>query len=155
VVAADEKEGGIRATLNLGHTFGHAIEAGLGYGAWLHGEAVGTGMLMAAEMSHAMQLIDASVLQRTQRLLLQAGLPVAIDGNAEAVAHYAAGRQQYEAQVAALGTDRFLELMSFDKKVADGQLSLILLKGPLGSSVITDQFQEQVLRSTVDKYCNK
>ncbi|KAJ1426253.1 hypothetical protein B484DRAFT_330537, partial [Ochromonadaceae sp. CCMP2298] len=119
-----------------GHTFGHAIEAGLGYGAWLHGEAVGTGMMMAADMSHSMGLIDTSVLARTEKLLVQAGLPA------------------YEAKVASLGTARFLDLMSFDKKVADGKLSLVLLKGPLGGSVITDVYDAALLQQTVEKYCN-
>jgi 3-dehydroquinate synthase len=76
IVASDEKEAGLRAVLNFGHTFGHAIEAGTGYGAWLHGEAVGCGMVLAADLSHRLGLIDASVARRVSTLVERAGLPV-------------------------------------------------------------------------------
>jgi shikimate kinase/3-dehydroquinate synthase len=115
VVRQDEREGGLRAILNFGHTFGHAIEAGLGYGAWLHGEAVGCGMVMAADLSYRLGYIDATIKARITALVHAAGLPtVAPD----------------------LGLDRWLELMQVDKKNEGGQIKFILLK-TLGSPQIT------------------
>ena len=117
VVAADEfetaKEGG-RALLNLGHTFGHAIETGMGYGEWLHGEAVAAGTMMAAELSRRLGWLSAADVERVRALMLRAGLPVSGPD---------------------LGVSRYLELMSHDKKVIAGSLRLILLKG-LGQAVI-------------------
>ena len=116
VVAADEfetaKEGG-RALLNLGHTFGHAIETGMGYGEWLHGEAVAAGTMMAVELSRGLGWLSAADVERVRALLLRAGLPVTGPD---------------------LGVSRYLELMSHDKKVIAGSLRLILLKG-LGRAV--------------------
>mmetsp|Transcript_38577 Transcript_38577/g.73890 ORF Transcript_38577/g.73890 Transcript_38577/m.73890 type:complete len:443 (+) Transcript_38577:77-1405(+) len=133
VVAADEKEAGLRATLNLGHTFGHAIENNLGYGAWLHGEAVSAGMVMAADMSARLGWIDQELVDRAERLLVQANLPVTTpDG---------------------LGKEKFLDTMSVDKKVADGQLRLILLKGALGECVFTGDFDRSKLDETLDRFC--
>jgi len=152
VVVADEKEGGVRATLNLGHTFGHAIEAGLGYGAWLHGEAVATGMIMAAEMSQAIGFIDKDILIRTRDLTLKAGLPTTLR-NAAAEADI--GVDNHNKLVDELSCEKFLDLMSVDKKVADGQLSLVLLKGPLGTSIITDKFNPADLHKIVSAYCPK
>lgn len=114
VVAADETEQGERALLNLGHTFGHAIEAGMGYGAWLHGEGVAAGTMMAAELSHQLGWLSAQDVGRIEALFLRAGLPVT--GPALPVA-------------------RYLELMAGDKKVEGGQLRLILLQS-LGKGVI-------------------
>ena len=108
VVAADEKESGKRALLNLGHTFGHAIEAGAGYGKWLHGEAVGTGMLMAADLSMRMGWIDKPTLHRTQDIIERAGLPIRAPSY--------------------MDFDHFMERMSVDKKVRDGKINFILLK---------------------------
>ncbi|DBA95194.1 TPA: hypothetical protein ACH3X3_013097 [Trebouxia sp. C0006] len=133
VVAADEREGGVRATLNLGHTFGHAIETGLGYGVWLHGEAVAAGMVMAADMSHRLGWIDQSILDRTRRLLQRAKLPVEAPQ----------GMTQH----------KFRDLMAVDKKVLDGALRLILLKGPLGSCVFTADFDAQALDQTLTSFC--
>lgn len=131
IVAADEREKtGARALLNLGHTFGHAIEAGMGYGVWLHGEAVGCGMLMAARMSHVMGWLDEDAVLRIERLLQQAKLPV-----------HAPPQIQ---------TDRFLDLMSVDKKVTDGRMQLILLRG-IGKAVMTDDFDPKVLRNTLTR----
>ncbi|MGV8891935.1 MAG: bifunctional shikimate kinase/3-dehydroquinate synthase AroKB [Burkholderiaceae bacterium] len=114
VVRQDEREGGLRAILNFGHTFGHAIESGLGYGKWLHGEAVGCGMVMAADLSYRLGLIDYVAKVRVNALVQAAGLPtVAPD----------------------LGTARWLELMEVDKKNEDGQIKFILLK-PLGKPAI-------------------
>lgn len=116
VVAADEYEtaaSGGRALLNLGHTFGHAIETGVGYGEWLHGEAVAAGTMMAAELSRRLGWLSAADVDRVRALLRRAGLPV---------------------KGAALGAARYLELMSHDKKVVDGSLRLVLLKA-LGDAV--------------------
>ncbi len=115
VVRQDEREGGLRAILNFGHTFGHAIEAGLGYGHWLHGEAVGCGMVMAADLSQRLGFIDAATKERIAALVRAAGLPVVAPD---------------------LGTERWLELMQVDKKNEGGEIRFILLK-PLGAPLIT------------------
>ena len=128
VVAADEKESGQRALLNLGHTFGHAIEAGLGYGLWLHGEAVAAGMCMAARMSHQLGWISAEDLERIISMIAQARLPV----NAPTE----------------LSIERFIELMSVDKKVVDGVLRLVLLKD-IGHAVITNDYSREQLVSAI------
>ena len=120
VVARDEREGGLRAVLNFGHTFGHAIEAGLGYGAWLHGEAVGCGMVMAADLSRRLNLIDDAALERVRALVKAAGLPVVAPD---------------------LGIERWIELMEVDKKNEGGAIKFILLK-PLGSPSITNAPRE-------------
>jgi 3-dehydroquinate synthase len=115
VVRQDERETGLRAILNFGHTFGHAIEAGLGYGEWLHGEAVGCGMVMAADLSVRMGYMDAADRDRLVALVKAAGLPtVAPD----------------------LGKDRWLDLMEVDKKNEGGKIKFILLK-PLGNALVT------------------
>lgn len=106
VVAEDERETGVRALLNFGHTFGHAIESGLGYGAWLHGEAVAAGMVMAADLSCRMGYIAPADLDRITALLRHAGLPVAQPG---------------------LAAERLLELMAVDKKTEGGKLRFVLL----------------------------
>jgi 3-dehydroquinate synthase len=123
VVRQDEREGGLRAILNFGHTFGHAIEAGLGYGAWLHGEAVGCGMVMAAELSQRMGMIDADTVQRLRKLVDAAGLPT---------------------KAPDLGTERWLELMEVDKKNEGGAIKFILLQ-PLGTATITSAPQHLLL----------
>jgi 3-dehydroquinate synthase len=115
VVRQDEREGGLRAILNFGHTFGHAIEAGLGYGEWLHGEAVGCGMVMAADLSCRMGFIDDTAKNRIKALVQAAGLPVVAPDFA---------------------ISRWIEMMQVDKKAAGGEIKFILLK-PLGSPVIT------------------
>ena len=123
VVRQDEREGGLRAILNFGHTFGHAIESGLGYGVWLHGEAVGCGMIMAANLSHRLGYIDAVARDRVNALIQAAGLPtVAPD----------------------LGAARWLELMQVDKKNEDGQIKFILMT-KLGGSVVSTAPQEPLL----------
>ena len=115
VVRQDEREGGLRAILNFGHTFGHAIEAGMGYGEWLHGEAVGCGMVMAADLSCRMGYIDENTKERIKALVAKTGLPtVAPD----------------------LGVARWIELMQVDKKSIGGEIKFILLN-PLGSPIIT------------------
>jgi 3-dehydroquinate synthase len=109
VVGQDERESGLRAILNFGHTFGHAIEAGLGYGAWLHGEAVGCGMVMAADLSARLGLIPGSFAERLQRLIEAAGLPV---------------------RGPALGASRYLELMRVDKKAEGGEIRFVVIESP-------------------------
>ena len=120
VVARDEREGGLRAVLNFGHTFGHAIESGLGYGEWLHGEAVGCGMVMAADLSRRLGLIDDAAVDRVRALVKAAGLPVVAPD---------------------LGVERWIELMEVDKKNEGGAIKFILLK-PLGSPSITNAPRE-------------
>ena len=115
VVRQDEREGGLRAILNFGHTFGHAIEAGLGYGEWLHGEAVGCGMVMAADLSVRLGYLAPEDKARIVALVQAAGLPIVAPD---------------------LGEDRWLELMEVDKKNEDGKIKFILLK-PLGTAFIT------------------
>ncbi|MEW8538287.1 MAG: 3-dehydroquinate synthase [Candidatus Thiodiazotropha endolucinida] len=131
VVEADEKEAGQRALLNLGHTFGHAIETGMGYGEWLHGEAVATGMCMAADLSRREGWISEQSCDRIYRLIERAKLPI-------------------EPPVE-LSVDRFLELMAVDKKVLDGRLRLVLLK-EIGSSLVTDDFKMHNLNETLSQY---
>ena len=132
VVQADETEQGERALLNLGHTFGHAIETGLGYGKWLHGEAVAAGTVMAADLSHRLGWIADDDVERIRRLLQRAGLPVVGP---------------------ALGGARYLELMRHDKKVANGQLRLILLER-LGQAVVSGAASDAEIRATIDACCS-
>jgi len=125
VVRQDEREGGLRAILNFGHTFGHAIESGMGYGVWLHGEAVGCGMVMAADLSCRLGYLDAASRDRIKALVAAAGLPV---------------------RAPDLGVARWIELMQVDKKNEGGKIKFILLK-PLGSSVIESVPQEVLLQT--------
>ena len=129
VVAADERESGKRALLNLGHTFGHAIENGMGYGEWLHGEAVGAGMCMAAIMSNHMGWMSDSEKHRTIELIAQAKLPTRAPDS--------------------MTPDKFLDLMSVDKKVLDGVLRLVLMKG-IGKSVVTDDYTLDNLTTAIE-----
>jgi 3-dehydroquinate synthase len=115
VVGSDEREQGLRAILNFGHTFGHAIEAGLGYGKWLHGEAVGCGMLMAARLSRACGLVDEDFVARLSRLLVRAGLPTV------APRLPVAGAASVEA--------RYTELMRLDKKSVAGEIQFVMIDG--------------------------
>lgn len=117
VVGADEREQGLRAILNFGHTFGHAIEAGMGYGAWLHGEAVGCGMVMAAHLSQRLGLIDATLVDRLTRLIAKSALPVR-----------GPSLQQ-------ISLDRYLELMRVDKKAEGGEIKFVTIDAPGRASV--------------------
>ncbi|MCQ3032363.1 3-dehydroquinate synthase [Pseudomonas syringae] len=128
IVGADERETGVRATLNLGHTFGHAIETHMGYGVWLHGEAVGAGTVMALEMSSRLGWISEQERDRGIRLLQRAGLPVVPPQE--------------------MTTEHFLEHMAVDKKVLDGRLRLVLLRR-MGEAVITDEYPKEVLQATL------
>jgi 3-dehydroquinate synthase len=107
VVGQDERESGVRATLNFGHTFGHAIETGLGHGAWLHGEAVGCGMVMAAKLSALLELISEAESARICKLIERAGLPI---------------------KGPRLGIDRYLELMRLDKKSDAGEIRFVVIE---------------------------
>eukprot|EP00898_Chlorokybus_atmophyticus_P001158 jgi/Chlat1/2042/Chrsp17S02521 len=137
VVAADERESGLRATLNLGHTFGHAIETGIGYGEWLHGEAVAAGTVMAADMSQRLGWIDSSLKERIVQLLERAQLPTAPPKGPHA-----------------LTVQQFRDLMAVDKKSAGGKLRLILLRGLLGNCVFTGDFDQAALDATLDAFCH-
>ena len=115
VVGQDERESGLRAILNFGHTFGHAIEAGLGYGQWLHGEAVACGMVMAADLSRRLGLMPEAFVERLRHLLQRAGLPVQAP--------------------AAIGVDRFIELMRVDKKAEGGEIRFVVIEA-LGRAAV-------------------
>lgn len=127
IVAEDETEQGNRALLNLGHTFGHAIESYMGYGEWLHGEAVAAGMVMAADLSQRMGWISVEDVERVKRIIQRANLPT---------------------QAPQIPLDEFLAYMSHDKKVLNGQLRLILLK-QLGHAFITKEFDVTALQQTI------
>ena len=127
IVANDEKEQGERALLNLGHTFGHAIESYLGYGEWLHGEAVATGMVMAADLSHRMGWISLEDLERTKKIISRAQLPIVCPK---------------------IPLDDFLAYMAHDKKVLNGQLRLVLLQ-QLGKAVITREFDVELMQQAI------
>ena len=129
IVASDEHEkSGRRALLNLGHTFGHAIETGMGYGKWLHGEAVGCGMVVAAEFSERMGLISKADVNRISSLISQANLPTKLP--------------------AELSADQMIELMAIDKKVKDGKLHLILINN-IGNAVLTSNCEHELLIETL------
>ena len=134
VVSQDEKETGLRAILNFGHTFGHAIEAGMGYGVWLHGEGVAAGMVMAAELSRRLGLVDEAFVQRLTRLIGRAGLPIrgpVID--------------------AADNAGRYLELMRIDKKSEGGEIRFVLIDGP-GKAVVRAA-PDALVREVIDACC--
>ena len=127
VVATDEREGGVRALLNLGHTFGHAIESGVGYGNWLHGEAVAAGTVMAADLSQRLGWITVEDVGRVRRLFERAKLPVAAPD---------------------IGEERYLELMGLDKKVEGGKIRFVLLK-EIGAAVVNGDVPSDLLRQTL------
>jgi len=127
IVASDEREQGVRALLNLGHTFGHAIENAAGYGAWLHGEAVGIGMLLAADLSRRLGWLDAAAVERVRALLVRTGLPV---------------------EAPRIGAARALDLMGMDKKVLQGRIRLVLLRS-LGAGVVTGDYAIAALQATL------
>lgn len=134
VVGQDERESGLRAILNFGHTFGHAIESGMGYGQWLHGEAVACGMVMAAELSMRLGLIDASMVQRLRALIASAGLPTLapiLD--------------------AADNAGRYLQLMRVDKKSDAGVIRFVVIRGD--GTAHMQGAPDNVVRSVVDACC--
>jgi len=131
VVAADERESGVRALLNLGHTFGHAIETGMGYGVWLHGEAVAAGMCMAAALSARLGWIGAADVSRIETLIQRAGLPVRAPASLDPAA--------------------MLEVMAVDKKAQEGMIRLVLLKA-VGEAVVTADYDPGMLREVLNGY---
>jgi 3-dehydroquinate synthase len=130
IVARDEREQGERALLNLGHTFGHAIESATQYSQWLHGEAVGTGLLMAATMSRECGLVRDADVKRLRELLERIGVPVSIGG---------------------VSPETALEHMRIDKKVKAGRMRLVLLRA-IGESFVTADYPEPALRRTLDAF---
>ena len=130
MVSADETESGVRALLNLGHTFGHAIEAGLGFGTWLHGEAVAAGLCLAADLSARLGRIDSDDVLRVEKLVQSTGLPIRAP--------------------AELSTDRMLELMAVDKKIRGGKLRLVLLNA-IGEAELDGDFDPRALRETLEE----
>ena len=135
IVAEDELEqSGIRALLNYGHTFGHAIETGTGYSNWLHGEAVACGMLMAAGLSIKKGWLSKNDYVRIENLIKAANLPVLVPNS--------------------MNSEEFIRIMSVDKKVRDGKLYLVLLK-MIGKAVLTADFEATMLEETLREYCNE
>lgn len=131
IVAEDEKESGVRALLNLGHTFGHAIETGTGYGTWLHGEAVATGMLMAADLSMRLGKLNKNDVARVDNILDMAMLPTRAP-------HF-------------MDYDHYIELMAIDKKTRAGKINLVLFN-QLGDAMVTGDFDLELLRETVEAH---
>jgi len=129
VVEADEFESGTRAILNLGHTFGHAIEVAQGYGNWLHGEAVGVGMIMAAKLSQAMGWLSEPDIERIISLIKNAGLPT-VPPN--------------------ISVDKYIELMLFDKKTKDGKINLVLQKS-MGEAILSNSYDPSKLRQILEQ----
>ena len=130
VVAADEHESGQRALLNLGHTFGHAIETGMGYGNWLHGEAVAAGTVLAADLSRHMGLIDDATVERIRAIFIKANLP---------------------ASAPDLGAEKYLHMMGLDKKVEDGRIRFVLLKR-IGAAFISADVAANALNASLTGY---
>ncbi len=130
MVSADETESGVRALLNLGHTFGHAIEAGLGFGTWLHGEAVAAGLCLAADLSARLGRIDADDVRRVERLVESASLPIRAP--------------------AELSTERMVESMAVDKKIKGGRLRLVLLNA-IGKAELDGDFDPRALEETLEE----
>jgi 3-dehydroquinate synthase len=130
VVAKDEHEQGERALLNLGHTFGHAIENAMGYGVWLHGEAVAAGTMMAADLSQRMDWLSANDVVRIKNSLLAANLPLVPPK---------------------LGAAKYLDLMGLDKKVENGKIRLVLQQG-IGRAVITSDYDADKLNACLNSY---
>jgi 3-dehydroquinate synthetase len=130
VVAKDEREQNLRAILNFGHTFGHAIEAATGFTAYLHGEAVGLGMLIAAGLSRRLELIDTATADRLRDILAKAGLPI---------------------EAPRIGAAKALELMQMDKKVLAGSLRLVLLE-KMGRAIVTADYSQAALDATLAEH---
>jgi 3-dehydroquinate synthase len=133
VVGQDERESGLREILNFGHTFGHAIEAGMGYGAWLHGEAVGCGLVLAAELSQRLGMVDAAFVLRLRKLVQTAGLPT-----------QAPVLPSQDSDNAG----RYLELMRVDKKAQAGELRFVLIDGP--GRAIVRPVPDALVREVID-----
>jgi 3-dehydroquinate synthase len=134
VVGQDEREQGLRAILNFGHTFGHAIESGLGYGQWLHGEGVGCGMVMAAHLSQRLGLVDEVFVERLTQLIKRAGLPV-----------------KGPILEASDNAGRYLQLMRVDKKSEAGEIRFVLIDGPGKATV--HAAPDALVREVIDSCC--
>jgi 3-dehydroquinate synthase len=130
IVSHDEREQGERALLNLGHTFGHAIEVATGYSSWLHGEAVGMGMVLAADLSQRLGQLDSGDLKRLMALLQRIGLPV---------------------EAPQIGADRAFDYMRVDKKVKSGRVRLVLLRG-IGAAYVTGDYPDAALQATLARH---
>ena len=130
VVAQDEREAGLRALLNLGHTFGHAIESGMGYGNWLHGEAVAAGTVLAADLSHRMGLLSEAEVERIRALYRRAGLPDSAP---------------------ALGVEKYVQFMGLDKKVEAGRIHFVLLRG-IGAAFVSAEVTDADLSAVLTHY---
>jgi 3-dehydroquinate synthase len=130
VVGQDEQESGVRAVLNFGHTFGHAIETGMGYGVWTHGEAVACGMVMAADLSMRLGLIQEAYATRLRKLIERAGLPV---------------------NGPRLGADRYIELMGHDKKSEGGEIRFVLIRDAGGA--VVRSAPDDIVRQVIDAHC--
>lgn len=178
VVAADEKEGGVRATLNLGHTFGHAMETGQGYGVWLHGEAVSAGMVMAADMSYRLvrqspMIAIGACCPPAPGQMWRAGQSLTDHAALPPFPFLCCHRQGWiEKSILdrtrallecaklpvrppkGMTPAQFKDLMAVDKKVLSGKLRLILLKGPLGGCVFTGDFDPSKLDETLAAFCH-
>jgi 3-dehydroquinate synthase len=131
IVAQDELESGKRALLNLGHTFGHAIENTLGYGVYLHGEAIAVGLLMAAKLSELEGFISSEETQSIKDLLQKANLPIAINSK--------------------INYQDFVEAMSVDKKTINGEIRFILMK-KIGQAFISNDYQPHNLKQTIEDF---
>jgi 3-dehydroquinate synthetase len=133
VVAADERESGQRALLNLGHTFGHAIETGVGYGIWLHGEGVSAGTMLAADLSRRLGMLSSDDVDRIASLFRRAGLPVVAPD---------------------LGYDAYMEYMGVDKKVEAGRIRFVLFR-KVGDAYVTGEYDPNALRATLSEAIGK
>ena len=138
VVSQDERESGIRAILNFGHTFGHAIEAGLGFGTWLHGEAVGCGMVMAAHLSERLGLIDAAMVARLTAIISRAGLPVK--------------GPQLNDPSGLSNADAYLSHMRVDKKAQAGDIRFVLIEA--GGSAKIGAAEDALVREVIEACCD-
>ena len=140
VVAQDERETGLRAILNFGHTFGHAIETGLGYGKWLHGEAVGCGMVMAADLSHRLGLVSAAFVERLTVLIQRAGLPVQGPMLTQGLSHSPSRN-----------ADAYLAHMRLDKKSDAGNIKFVVISDSAQATV--QGAPDDLVRSVIDHCC--
>jgi 3-dehydroquinate synthase len=148
VVGQDERESGLRAVLNFGHTFGHAIEAGLGYGQWLHGEAVGCGMVMASHLSQRLGLIDSALVGRLTMLIQRAGLPIM---GPDLAAHNKGEMPASDGTTDNAGC--YLDLMRVDKKAEAGEIKFVVIDGPGRAAVRSAP--DALVREVIDACCKQ
>ena len=151
VVAKDERDHGLRAILNFGHTFGHAIEAGLGFGQWLHGEAVGCGMVMAANLSLRLGLVDAALVQRLTALIHKAGLPVRGPQLHAGSGAHGMAQGRLNSAAAPANADVYLAHMRVDKKSEAGEIKFVVIDGPARAAVRSAP--DALVREVIDACC--